>query len=63
LECGDWKENSQRSIGGSEELIGERRWASYFWTILLFLTACLLLIYREPKGAYVKEGTHHDSKL
>lgn len=38
---------------------GKYRWAAYVWPGLLLITSILLISYREPEGAYHKNGTIH----
>jgi len=35
------------------------RWFSFLWIILLFIVAILLMIYREPEGAYREIPSHY----
>lgn len=40
----------------------KHKWLLFSWPLLLIVTSTLLLIYKEPKGAYKQENSHQDMK-
>lgn len=40
-------------------LHSKRSWISFIWMFMLLITAALLLLYKEPEGAYEKQENHH----